>query len=296
MNAIIYCLGSILIFAIQSLPLALAAQIGRFGGALAYWIDKRHRLVALQNLAMCFPEKSETEITALAKESYRRLGENYVCAVKTAGMDIKDLLPRVEINGLEKLQPPRRIVVAAGHFGNFELYARFVDSEQGYTCAATYRALKQPALNRLMEKLRARSGCLFFERRTQGAALRMAMNQPAIVLGLMADQHGGKNGLRLPFMDHDCSTTPAPAIFALRYGCDLLTIVCFRTGLGRWRVEIGEKIPTHETDGKPRAVEAITRDVLRAQEKYIRRDPPNWFWVHRRWKPVENKAKSESKG
>ena len=33
------------------------------------------------------------------------------------------------------------------------------------------------------------------------------------------------------------------------------------------------------------STEAITRDIITAQEDYIRRDPANWFWVHNRWKP-----------
>jgi lauroyl/myristoyl acyltransferase len=37
-------------------------------------------------------------------------------------------------------------------------------------------------------------------------------------------------------------------------------------------------------------VEAIMGDALRIQESYVRRDPANWFWVHRRWKPPETKA------
>jgi KDO2-lipid IV(A) lauroyltransferase len=54
-------------------------------------------------------------------------------------------------------------------------------------------------------------------------------------------------------------------------------------GLAKWRLELGEKIPTHE-NGRPRSSEDIMRDVNRALEAAVRRDPANWFWVHRRWK------------
>jgi len=88
---------------------------------------------------------------------------------------------------------------------------------------------------------------------------------------------------------------PGPAIFALRYDCELYAAVCFRTGLAQWRLELGEQIPTHE-NGRPRTVEDIMRDVLRLHEVAVRRDPANWFWVHRRWKPAPPKDESrESK-
>lgn len=290
MNTLIYWLGRALVAFLQALPLTWVARLGRAGGALAYWLDARHRRVALKNLTMCFgAAKSPAAIRALAKENFRRIGENYASAVKTVSMTFDELRPHLEHIGGERLLPPRRVVNAGGHFGNFELYARFNDIVPGYQSATTYRALNQPGLNRLLEELRSQSDCLFFERRTGGPLLRAAMNQPAIILGLQIDQHGGDHGLRLPFLGHDCSTNPSPAVFALRYDCELYAAVCYRTGLARWRLELGERIPTRE-NGQPRPVENIMRDVLRAHEAAVLRDPANWFWVHKRWKPAPQKV------
>lgn len=291
MDDVLYILGRAIIGLLQALPLRVVARIGRAGGALAYWLDRRHRRVALENLTMCFgAEKSASEIRAIAHENFRRIGENYASAVKTGTMTFEQLRPHVEYHGWEQLLPPRRVMNAGGHFGNFELYARFKDLAPQYQCATTYRGLNQPGFNRLLETLRNRSGCHFFERRTEGAKLRAFMNQPAAIVSLQADQHGGKNGLRLPFLGHDCSTTRSPALFALRYDCELYAAICYRLGLARWRLELGEQIPTHE-NGAPRTIEAITRDVNAAHEAALRRDPANWFWVHRRWKPDKRRPK-----
>ncbi len=222
MDTLLYWPARALVALIQALPLTLVARLGRAAGGLAFRLDARHRRVALNNLAMCFGgEKSPEEIHALARENFQRLGENFASAVKTAAMTFDELRPHLEFANTERLQPPRRIVGAIGHFGNFELYARFHQFFPGYQCATTYRALKQPALNQLMQELRERSGCLFFERRADGPLLRTAMSRPGIILGLLADQ--SMNGLRAPFLGHDCSTTLAPAVFARRYQCELYT-------------------------------------------------------------------------
>jgi len=282
MDTLIYWFVRGLVALVQMLPLIMVARLGRAGGALAYRLDARHRRVALSNLTMCFSqEKSPGEIHALARENFRRLGENYACAIKTAAMSFAQLRPHVEFAAIERLHPPRPVVVAIGHFGNFELYARFHECSPGYQCATTYRALKQPMLNRLMQDLRERSGCLFFERRTDGQMLRAAMSRQGIILGLLADQ--STKGPRLPFLGHDCSTSTAPAVFALRYHCELYTGFCFRIAPAKWRIELGEQVATHE-NGHPRSIEAISSDVNRAFESAVRRDPANWFWVHRRWK------------
>jgi KDO2-lipid IV(A) lauroyltransferase len=291
MDRLLYLLASILVKTIQAFPLPVVARMGRVGGIVFYWLDVRHRRVAAANMARSFGgELLPAQVTALVRENFRRLGENYCCAVKTAAMTWDELVNYCEFAGLEKFRAhasdghPPNIVVALGHFGNFELYARFATLVPEYRCATTYRGLPQPSLNRLMQSLRERSGCLFFERRTGAAALKATMSEQGIILGLFADQHAGRGGVSVPFFGRDCSTTLAPAVFALRYHCPLHTGICYRIAPGRWRIEAGDEIPTRE-DGRARSTRDITLDINRAFEKAVRLDPANWFWVHNRWKP-----------
>ena len=295
MEPLLYIITRAILGLIQALPLKMVARLGRAGGGLAYLIDGRHRRVALRNLEMCFgQEMSPGEIKRIARENFRRIGENFACAAKTAGMEFSELSKHVEFVAPPEIRSPQggaapqSIIAAIGHFGNFELYARFGQFAPAFKCATTYRGLRQPSLNRLLQSLRERSGCLFFERRFDAPALRTFMNQPAVMLGLLSDQHAGTNGLRLPFLGHECSTSAAPAVFALRYQCALYTGVCYRIGLAHWRIEAGERIPTHE-NGRARTAEAMMRDVNRSFEAAVRRDPANWFWVHNRWKTYKPK-------
>lgn len=306
MQTLLYWFGKAVVRCVQSLPIDFVARLGRSLGALACTVDRRHRNVAKANLRRCFPEKTEAEIETILREHFRRLGENYACAIKTSSVRFEDVLARCEIVGIEKLATPERSsfvgpykeftaqgtpgaapsnrIVAIGHFGNFEIYALLARCLPGYKHATTYRGLNQPALNRLMEELRNNSGCLFFERRSGVRELMRALQAKGLLLGLLSDQHGGRNGVWGPFFGIECSTNPAPAVFALRYHSPLNTAICFRAGLGCWRIEVGDEIPITE-NGAPRSVEAIMGDVNRVFEAAIRRDPANWFWVHKRWKP-----------
>ena len=290
MDTILYWVARGFIAGLQALPLELVARLGRCGGGLAYYLDGRHRRVAQQKLAASFPGKSGGEIRALTRENFRNIGEGYACGVKTAGMPWHQLVHRLEFDRPEKFLThfqdgrPQSRVVAVGHFGNFELYARFGQVAPIFRCATTYRGLPQPSLNQLLQSLRQRSGCLFFERRTDGAALKMAFQETGFMLGLLADQSVGAHGVKLKFLGRDCSCSVAPAVLALRYHCRLHTAVCYRIGLARWRIDIGDEIWLTQDEGVPRSVENITRDINSAFEAAIGRDPANWFWVHNRWK------------
>jgi lauroyl/myristoyl acyltransferase len=279
------------VVALQALPLRVVVFLGRVGGSISWIFNRRHRNVVIENLTAAFPAKSTAEILTLGRENTRRIGENYAAAVKTASMPLEQILQRCEVTGLDKLptftvpgSAPRNCIVAIGHFGNFELYALLGRVVPGVRPATTYRGLKDARLSSIMQRLRANSGCEFFERRTDANALKEALSKGGLLLGLLSDQHINRGGVWVPFMGRHCSTTPAPALLALRYDAPLFTAICFRTAPGRWRIEIGDQIPTHE-DTTPRAITAITGEINEAFEKAVRKDPANWFWVHKRWKP-----------
>ena len=296
-DSLLYWAARAVIAFLQALPLRWVARLGRCGGQLAYWLDARHRRVAISNLTAAFgTELPPREIQALARENFRRIGENYASAVKTFSMSNAELFNHMELVGLEKLPQgagTHGLVMVIGHFGNFELYARVGLTVNGYQPATTYRGLRQPALDRLLQDLRAKTGCRYFERRRDAAALKLAMSTECVMLGLLADQHAGDKGLRLPFLGRDCSTSAAPVVLAQRYECPVYTSICYRVGLARWRVEVGNDIPLWQ-DGKARSPEEVMLEVNQTFERAIRKDPANWFWVHNRWKPVRRPAVTAS--
>ena len=290
-DSLFYLLARSFVFIVQLLPLKAVALTGRVGGFLFYYLDVRHRRVAVNNLLACLGNShSKKEILSLARENFCRIGEVYLSALKTAAIPREKIGSVLSVKGEENLCLAKRedgslpsFMFAIGHFGNFELYAKSGVFVPGYEISTTYRGFKQKWLERLILSLRNKSGCIFFERRSEGGKLRSFMKQPGIITGLLADQSAGKNGLRLPFFGLPCSVTPAPAIFALRYNLSLHGCFCRRLGLGRWEIELYPEIPTR-LNGKARPVEDIMSDINTLYESFILEDPANWFWVHNRWK------------
>src|SRR6266404_2974588 len=106
MDKLLYFFARAIVGLLQALPLRTVARLGRAAGALAFWLDARHRRVAVRNLTMCFgQEKSADEIRALARENFRRIGENFACAAKTASMTFEELQPHIEFIDEPGLRP-----------------------------------------------------------------------------------------------------------------------------------------------------------------------------------------------
>ena len=54
MATLLYLLARLLLLVIRRLPLTWAARLGRVGGAATFWLDGKHRRVALEGLTQCF--------------------------------------------------------------------------------------------------------------------------------------------------------------------------------------------------------------------------------------------------
>jgi lauroyl/myristoyl acyltransferase len=290
MDYLIYLLARSAVALVQALPIHWVARIGRAGGALAYALDRRHRRVALQNLELIFgAEKSPAERTAIARENFRRIGEVFACMIKTAAMSDTEIRPLLEITGAEGLATRAaagrlaNYVMAGGHFGNFEIATRVAAYLPEFRGVATYRGVRSPRLNQLLYRLRTVSGNILVERRDGPEKLRAALAEGGKMLTLASDQSSRSNGVEVPFLGYYAWTSRAPVVFARRYRCALYAPICYRVGLARWRVEIGDPIPL-TSEGTTRSTEAILTDLNAAFAAAVRRDPANWFWVHNRWR------------
>ncbi len=299
MNTFLYLVGSLFVTLIRLLPLKLSCFIGRQIGFVFYFIDRGHRHVAVNNLTNSLGNsRSKSEIISLAKENFRRLGEVYLSAIKTAHISLKNLSDILSIKGLEHLDLSKRndgsdpsFMFAIGHFGNFELYANAGLFAPQFDVGTTYRGFNQPWVEKLVTQIRNKSGCHYFDRRFEGKKLMSFMKRPNSITGLLADQNAGRSGIELPFFGLSCSTNPAPAIFSLRYKLRLHCCLCRRIGLGRWELELGPEIKTH-INGNARSINDIMSDINATYEDYIRQDPANWFWVHNRWKRPDRAKKA----
>ena len=289
-DALLVTVARVAVFFLCILSVRSAARLGRLGGGLAYHLDGRHRRVAIRNLTLTFETtKGPAEIAAIARENFKRIGENICAAINLSSMlpeDVGRFLDIAESGSVASSSALREknVLLASGHFGSFELFAHLAKRYPQFRHASTYRGIRQPRLDEFMCNLRTRCGTALFDRRTASEALKRELSAGGVMLILFADQSDRRNGIELPFLGRPAFTNRGPAIMAARYQCALFAPICYRVGLGEYRIEMGEPIPTRDSDGRRRTIEAITRDINATHEAAILRDPANWFWVHNRWK------------
>jgi KDO2-lipid IV(A) lauroyltransferase len=306
----VYLVVRLVVCFIQALSFRAACRVAHGLAWLMYRVDKRHRLVADDNLRRAFPEWTDPV------RRDRRVRDVYLhfCLLL---MEIIHLPRRLHPQNWRhhlKLPDSRRVVrqlisgrpllLITGHFGNWEL-GGYILGLLGFTTHAIARPLDNTYLDVFLRTFRERTGQKIFDKHGNFEEMQDLLASGG-VLATLGDQDAGARGLFVDFFGRPASTHKAIALMALQYNVPMLVVGTLRTQAGETPPEgPGVGTPLHyeivtedillpeEFAGQVRAVPAITQRFTAALERIIRRAPEQYFWLHRRWKhqPPEKKAK-----
>jgi KDO2-lipid IV(A) lauroyltransferase len=239
---------------------------------------------ARRNLTDSFPDLPGERIEAIVRDVWENLGRVAGEFPHLPNLDIyRD--PRVVIEGVEHIDRLRDDgkpgIFFTAHIGNWELAAIAV-TQRGLPLGVVYRAANNPTADDLIRRGRANLPGELLPKGREGAKRAIAILQGGGHLGLLPDQKMN-DGISVPFFGRPAMTAPAVAQFALKYHCPLVPIHVVREGGFRFRVIVEPPLDIRPTGDRHIDVAAITTEVNRVIEGWIRARPGQWLWLHRRW-------------
>ncbi len=275
---------------IALIPLGPALRIGAAGGALAYHLFGKTRRLALEHLALAFPEKTEAERRDIARRMFVHLAMSAmeITSIRSYADRIEGYMVMREPELLKAaLAKGKGIVYVTGHLGNWELMARMV-AKVGAPVSAVAKRGGDERLMGLIEQWRKEGGVTTLWREdpsTARALLRVFKRNE--VLGILVDQDTRVQGVWVPFFGRPAYTPRAPGDLALRSGAPILVGTSHRAGErpGDGFVFEATEIP-YDPSPPDREAEVlrITAACQAVMEDAIRRHPADWVWMHERWK------------
>ena len=261
----------------------LMAVFGALG--LLLWIVRIRRRVVMDNLRLAFPEKSDAERRAIARATYRHLGEMVPEFLRVPYLGPAELQGIFEYQGWENLERAmalgKGVIACTGHFGHFDLLA----------AAHSLRGIPMTTISRKMQiglwkGTRARAGVQEIYVRpgeTFSAAVRAL--RAGRVLGYVIDQsEPNRNAIYPSFFGVPAATAATPAVLSRRTGAPVVFGVSLPLGGGRHRVVIEGPLFPPDTGDRERDALAFMQDLNDRLESWVRRHPEQWYWLHRRWK------------
>lgn len=250
----------------------------------------RHK-VALDNLRLAFPEKSEVEIEQIASDMWghmARLAGEYIFLDQIFDFDPKTKTGvRIEVDGEPNFlkiagEAGQPHIIFTGHLGNFELLP-----VAGMAFGMPVTSMFRPPNNRYIANYiyKTRSGAMggLLASRS-GAAFELArLLEAGGNIGVLVDQKFS-NGVPGTFFGRPCETSPLLGKLARQFKCDVYPTRCIRLPNTRFRLCMEERLDLPTTsDGRIDVTRTaqLLNDIV---ERWIREDPAQWMWFHKRWK------------
>lgn len=282
------------LFRLEALGFDLAASAIRapdpdrasaWGGAL--WrrlapLNRRHAR-AEAHLRAAFPEKDEAEIAGLLDAMWDNLGRTSAEAFH---------LPRLLAEADRFTLAPgffaaiaaakaRGAVFVSLHLGNWELASPLLH-HHGLPVAGVYQRLRNPLVDQRATAARGP----FYARGLWSKGPETARRLLRIVgeggtVTIMADLRD-LTGLSVPFFGQSAPSTVFPALLARGRDVPLFAGAVMRKDGATFTAEVVE-IPVSRSSDRDTDLFETTAAIQRQFEAFIRKNPGQWMWGHRRW-------------
>ncbi|MFC1704562.1 lysophospholipid acyltransferase family protein [Candidatus Omnitrophota bacterium] len=277
-------------FIIKILPEHMIYGFATSFAKVAYYIAARYRRISLQSLRIAFgDEKSKEEIQGIAKTSIREFAKNSLELLYLT--ERPDLLrKKVRIKGArhldEALAKGNGVIGVSAHFGNFPLIVCKLSLE-GYNVSVMARAMRDEKVEEFFrtrrDNLNVKTIYSKPRKKCVDESLRSLRNKELVFIPL--DQNFGSGGIFVDFFGRQAATATGPAVFALRTKAPILPMFIIRESDNAHTVLIEEPIYLDEKATDTQAtIRKYIQEITKVIERYIRKYPQEWGWVHRRWK------------
>ena len=267
------------------MPIRLNLWLGRRIGSLAFFVNKKRRLIAYANLKAAFSkEKSPRQLRAITKRVYVNLVQSFAEILSLTKVNKAYVDKYVEVVNMNRIEDAGKsgngTILLTAHFGDWEL-SSLVSAMKGFPITVLAREQKMKRLNELLNRLRESKGCKVVRKGLSTKLIFRELYKNNMV-GILSDQDAGRNGTFVEFFGRPTSAHIGPFEMAKHTNSIILPNFIVRTHGPFHKLFLEDYIETKDTQ-KGDFKEGLQR-YMSLLERYVRLYPDQWLWLHKRWK------------
>jgi len=283
MTRILYYL---IIKPLSLLPLRLLYLISNLLFLVCYYLLSYRKSIVVSNLKASFPEKNKTEIKQITRKFYHFFCDFIVESLKCFSISEKQALDRCKITNPEILDNLYRnnksIVLASGHYNNWEMAAACLNLSLKHQAAALYKPLSNKFFNKKFIESRSKFGIELIPKK-EGKDYLKNNTDRNLIIGFGCDQCPKKSKNNLfwtRFLNQDTAIMFGTEKYAIEFNYAVIFMNMTRVKRGYYEIDLQiiEENPCSTSYGE------ISKKHTQLLEEQIRRDPAYWLWTHKRWK------------
>jgi KDO2-lipid IV(A) lauroyltransferase len=146
------------------------------------------------------------------------------------------------------------------------------------------RRIDNPLVESFVDSFRTRFGSVTLDK-TRSAREMFRVLERGELLGILADLNvQEREGVFVDFFGTPASTTASIARLALKTGAALLpAFAVWEEEKQKYVVYLEPPVEYEKTGNEREDIKILTQKITNVVEKYVRRYPEQWLWIHKRW-------------
>ena len=275
-------------------------RFARFLGRLIWRHHKIGRQRALEHLRASFPDKDEQWYEITGQKSCEQLVMLAVDVIFTPRLVRKDNWRQYSrFKNVERAKwlskENKGLIFVTGHYGNFEIIG-YMLGLFGFNIVSIARPLDNPFISKYLYGVRERAGQKIIDKKGAAEIFDKVASTGATI-SFIADQDAGPKGIFVDFFGRKASTYKSIGLLAITnkspivigYGRRIDNHFFFELGVTRI-------IYPSEWADKQDPLRWVTAEYTKAIEQFVREDPTQYWWIHRRWKhrPKEEMTRGDN--
>ena len=267
----------------SALPRFLSLFLGRGLGLFLYFIVPLRKRVALINLKVAFPEKTNYERKQILKKCYMHFGmlvSEFLRLPKLNKSNISNII-KLDFNTKKILDNNRPGIIMTGHFGNWEMFLPVL-GYNNYKVSGVAQVQKNKAGQKFFSWLRECPNTNIILKKSSIKSISNTLdNQNHLIL--ISDQYAGSKGTENIFFNHLTSTPKGAAIFHSKKNVPIILIFIFMNTDYSYSIYSKELISKNEKGDQKLDIADINQIYNKELEKIIVQNPEQYFWFHKKW-------------
>ncbi|MFN0157937.1 MAG: lysophospholipid acyltransferase family protein [Bacteroidota bacterium] len=283
-----YCAFRFLHFLARLLPLKLVGKVGSALGTCVFRCTSFRKTITLDNLARAFPELTEAGRRKIAWGAYRNYGIAIMEMLWVANQPEEELIRTVRITNRQvidqRLEAARGVIVLSGHYGGWEFLVQGLRLNIGKPFTMIVQRQRNKRIDEFIDRARARFGNMTVSMGTQSARESLSALRGGGILFLLGDQSAPKESVFVEFFGRPAATHRGAAALSLRTGAPIVMVFLVRKSDGIYDATLEEVDQTGLDGYSEENILELTRRHTAVLERWIRKHPDHWLWMHKRWK------------
>lgn len=261
-------------------------QASAVGGYIGRKIGPKLKVswVARYNLMKAFPEKSTAEIDAIVVDMWDNIIRTFTeyPHLRYLSDHYDDRIEYVNYDRCVQMRDDKKAgVLFSAHIGNWEI-GSLLGNKLGMPLHRIYRSANNPYVEWVFRYFRLKIPGDLVTKGASGFRKIVAEMKQGGHFALLIDQKMNE-GILVDFFGFPVKTTPSLARLVLKYDYPALPIRIERLNGAHFRLTAQELLTIEKTGNTEKDVETYMTAANQIIEQWIREDPAQWLWVHKRW-------------